>query len=191
MLTKFSRFVWFLSSYTPLWLILIILNFPCNLRDKKSIFWVLFFLIITIISNNYVRIELKKIRILDNDEPNIIIVKKAKRINNVSVEYIITYAMSFITFDLYNLKGIISFILLISFFAYLYIKNNQIMYNPMLEICGYKFFEIEFIKENIGLPITDERKNKSRLLISKQYKVEHEKIYTAILGDDIFIEKQI
>jgi hypothetical protein len=79
-----------------------------------------------------------------------IIVEEPKIISDLSREYIVTYAISLIGFNLLDIRQAVSFGFLILFFAYLYVKYDTIIYNPILELFRYRMFNINAI--HVGLP---------------------------------------
>ena len=134
MLNWIGKLIFFLSSYSPMMIILAILFY-----NTISLYLIAVFFIITgllFLSIGY----MQKIK----SPENIYIVKK-NNVNNSILEYMITYIFPF--FIEFNDISIQKFIALILFFIILFIvyKSTDLIYiNPILNIFGYNIFEIEY-----------------------------------------------
>ena len=185
--SKPIRFFWFISSYTPLWVILCISNWPIN----KTEGWLplsIFFVAISAVSNAIVVWYLERCRKSSRHHTGEIIVAKA--VGDLSREYIATYAISLIGFNLLGLKGAISFAILIAFFAFLYIRHDQIIYNPMLELFGYRTYEISMLLVDIPKE-NDEYRTRNGVLISRKtsHALQDGQVPLTPIGhDNLFVE---
>jgi len=153
----------FLSSYSPLYLFIITLNY--GLSDVKEcifkfrnisetgvndiIFYVLIFLII--VPNIILKIILKQ----SNKYTETIKIKEIYEGNDKIVDYILAYIISFITTDFVNLKDgniniLVTGILIQILLCYLYCKGNMIYINPVLNILfKYNIFIAKTDKNNL------------------------------------------
>jgi len=75
-------------------------------------------------------------------------------ISDLSREYIVTYAISLIGFNLFDVRQIVSFCFLILFFAFLYVKYDAVVYNPILELLNYRMFRADMVQ--LRLPTDSE-----------------------------------
>ena len=193
--SKIILLFWFLSSYTPLWVILCISNWPTKNLQTSGIDGYLplsiFFVIISIISNLVVVKYLSNCKKSSKHHTGEII--KVKAISDLSREYIVTYAISLIGFNLLEWKDAISFTVLLVFFAFLYIRHDQIIYNPMLELFKYKTYEVTMFLTDLP-KINDEYLTREGILISNKtsHSLRNSEIpFTAIGHDGLFVEVQI
>ena len=198
MLKWWMRLAWFLSSYSPLWIILTIFNYPTITGyDKQanvpiydgSWLLVLLFSAITILSNIVIFGYLASYRKNDNGSQEVE-VKNPVVISELSKEYIVTYAISLIGFNLVDLRQAISFAFLVFFFAFLYVKYNDIAYNPMLDFFGYRIYEMSFVHIQLPQYASGEyAETNNHKVISRKRKQEFDApIFVSNIGDDIFVE---
>lgn len=190
--SKIIRFFWFLSSYTPLWIILCISNWP--MLDAETMVLVegsllisVVCIVVSLISNAivlwYLSSRQKKNKQYEGE------IKTIKAISDLSREYIVTYAISLIGFNLMEGKDAISFTVLLAFFAFLYIKHDQIIYNPMLELFGYRLYEVSVVL--IDMPKVGNHLVKEGTLISRRsiHRLKEAPVPFARMGnEDLFVE---
>jgi len=211
-MNKLVPIVMFLSSYIPLFVIIIIQNgfkiinndyfestsFNLALNSWNSFHQSIGSLlkhgeVIIILSFTILIISLllsvKKLLISINENDSITIdIEKIENINHSLVtNYFAVYIFPFITMDLTSLLGIVQFIFLGSIIGYVYIKNDLIYINPILNII-FKFniykAEILYSDENTG----NTRAN--IVLISKREKNDLENktnVEVVIKSEDFYI----
>ena len=170
MLNKFMRFAWFLSSYTPLWVILSINNLLFDEQNKKIIgagVLSYVFLCLAVIPVVLVLMFLGFYKSADGSQKVEVI--NPRIVSDLSREYIVTYAISLIGFNLLDVRQAISFCFLILFFAYLYVKYDTLAYNPVLELFNYRMFNADIIQ--VRLPKHEDGKHPVRngvIIITKK-----------------------
>ena len=140
----------FLCAFIPLYILIIIKTLIDiafnNLSFNHLNTCMLIFLSILII------VGLSGLLISTNKSKN-----KTKNINiisakNITDQHFLNYFSIFvlfaITFDLSKVSYSAVFILILTFIAIVYIKNNLYHINPFLNIIGFSFFEITYTHEN-------------------------------------------
>lgn len=171
-MNKLGKVIMFLSSYSPLYILIITLNYGFNdIRDSITkllnitsintsdiILYVLIILII--VPSVILKIILKE---SDKYTETVKIIGISDG-NDKVVDYVLAYIVSFITTDFVNLRdnninvlatGILIQILL----CYLYCKSNMLYINPVLNICfGYNIFIVNTNKNNLIILTKDVNK---------------------------------
>lgn len=165
-----KRFKWnmFITSFIPLWLSIVvadiwsIIEYGINNWSHKhnivynlskafqanvvSILVVLVTILLMIISicqiNKFLRDK------CSNDEPPKIKIKKARKTNNLSSEFLLAYILPMVAFDFTALKSVVLFAIYFAILAFLCIRNNNVYTNIWLEFKGYKMFlcELEAVR---------------------------------------------
>ena len=194
---RISMYILFISSYIPLFIILVIFNLDINrtiefvkiilnlqlnlklllfnLTISDIYFW--FLIIISIIILIYIKILLKK-SVGYND---LITIDEIDNENGTILEYIMTYLLSFSSSDFsnfsqINIQTIITFWLILGVIGMLYVKNNMLYVNPTLHI---------FFKYNIYKIKSNE---KTYFILSKQDKYDFNRNLNKEVNANIFSE---
>lgn len=182
MFNKLIRLAWFLSSYAPLWIIFSINNLLFDERCKRIIGigpLTYLFLGLAIFPCICVFLYLGFYRKANGNQK--VEVVNPKIISDLSREYIVTYAISLIGFNLLDIRQAISFCFLIVFFAYLYIKYDTVAYNPMLELLNYRMFNADIVQ--LGLP----QKPDGSYLVRKEVTIITKKKASQLTDDSVYI----
>lgn len=143
MLTKFSSWILFISSYIPLFLILAINNlieFYENINEGRSN-EIQFIIIVGMCILMIVSYLLLKI-IFHTGKGNgdNIEIKKISKSNESILEYLFAYMVPFVLINTSDLKEIITFILLFVFVGIICVENELIYINPTLYLMGYNIY---------------------------------------------------
>lgn len=182
MTTKFSKWILYLSSYIPLYIIFIISNFfdiyrnyellksdgQYNLKilislSKVNIILIILFISITLISLILLIIVIKVVG-RSSEYINLYEIKK----NNKSInEYILVYILPFITVQTNDYKELTIFMLVFLLIGILAVKNDLVYINPILYIMKFNIYS--FKENNNSL--------EEAILISKYTLVEIKNIY--------------
>ena len=160
---KIGKMIMFLSSYSPLYVFIITLNF--NLCEIKSSLFkitnlslinrndiILYTLILLIIIPNII---LKKMIKESSSYSETVKITSIDNGDNKILDYILAYIVTFMTTNYVNLKDsnsnvIITGILIQLLLGYLYCKANMFYINPVLNlIYGYHIFIASTDKKNI------------------------------------------
>ncbi|WP_049041704.1 hypothetical protein [Clostridium sporogenes] len=162
-MNKIGKVIMFLSSYSPLYILIITLNYGfmdivnsmikfTNIARININDIILYILIILIIFPNII---LKIILMISNNYSETIRITGISDGNDKVVDYVLAYIVSFITTDFVNLKNdsmntLVTGILIQILLCYLYCKSNMLYINPVLNICfGYNIFIANTNKKNL------------------------------------------
>lgn len=216
---KMVSVILFMSSYIPLFIIIIIQNAFSFLEEVKEIlvdknlkfveiftngdyfikglvsilsfdeFWIITLFILVI---SILLFELARLlKKLNNTKPFKVKVEEIKNVNHELVtSYFAIYIFPFITLNLTQLSGIVQFLFLGAIIGYVYIKNELFYVNPVLNII------FKFNIYNAKMIYEDENSGKitfSSILLSKKSKEQlKENPYANIVkkSEDFFIEIQ-
>ena len=142
----------YLSSYIPLYFILVIKNVLLKFENNNWKFnnlylinsldsWVIIVLCLLII---YLLCDLIK---QDKEiEKNAINRYEILKVNDFSTEpilnYVSLYILTFIEFDFNYISNIVTLILLMIFFGIITIKYNELYINPVFLLLGYKIYDL-------------------------------------------------
>ena len=189
--SRIMRLLWFLSSYTPLWVVMTIKHWPVITNQSKegSTAITIVLLLVIIVSNCLVGHFL-----LNQRERRAFSTAETERIekkSDLSREYIVTYAISLIGFDLSSARDGISFCVLLAFFAYLYVKYDQIVYNPMLEVFGFNMYSVDLRLTSFDVNVNASGVMRSGILLSRKSKqaLQEDPFPVALVGEGgTFIE---
>ncbi|ARK31355.1 hypothetical protein [Halalkalibacter krulwichiae] len=140
------KLILFLSSYSPLFLIIAILNVNLNdihkVKDiipQDKIWLVAVMLALFILPNAILFYLIKRVKLFQpiREKTNTFINKNSDVMN-----YIVTYLIPFLSFNFDKLNQTIAFTILIFVLSIVYIHSNIFYINPILIISGYKIYEI-------------------------------------------------
>lgn len=182
MATKFSKWILYLSSYIPLYLIFVVNNSfdiyssyialnkknSYNLNNlisltKVNFFLIIFFICISIISLILLIVILNVVG-RSSEYMDFYEIKK----NNKSInEYILVYILPFITVQTNDYKELTIFILIFLLIGILSVKNDLVYINPILYIMKFNIYS--FKEDNNSL--------EESILISKYTILELKNIY--------------
>lgn len=131
--------VMFVSSYSPLALILAIKDYDAKARSLQNPRTCVGILLLSAASVLLLWLAMQSIRL---GCPVTI-----KRISNRSgelVNYTIPYMISFFGFSLGNWQDLVSFAVFMVLMCFLTIRTQSIFINPLLALMGYGLYDIEF-----------------------------------------------
>lgn len=186
MMSRGEKFVFFITSYTPMWVIFLI-KFLLNSQNWSLHLklTVVSSLVIFIFWNIYKLVKLLNPTGCASAPIEIITVK------NISIDYITNYfslyLFPFFALEIENSTSIVILFVILALSAYLYIKNNIIYINPVLNFLGYSIYEVE-----IKLNGDSENSSQTSYLIVKREKYEVIKKFKTIykFEDNIYFEKK-
>ncbi len=181
-----NKIMLFVSSYIPLYVLMILKNIleritvkgnfvNIEYKFKNAIFFdeindyaVILLLLLSICSYVYLRSKLKNTK----SEKSYIVIDFVDETSNYYFSYISIYLLSCLGLSLNNIVDNFIFLFLMSLVGFIYISNNMIYMNPIINFMGYKVFDVTVDSVN-----TNDKNIKSILLISKHYKLR--------VGDEI------
>jgi hypothetical protein len=191
---KLLRFPFFLSSYSPLWLIFLtsylIQKFELLQKDnldknslqllqilfsnvENLIVLIIFVVLITIpliILIWYINNRIK-------ENPKEFKIKTKINMTNEYILYVITYIFPFISEDIIDLSNLFSLVIVIITLGILYIGANLYYVNPTLSILGYKLYRI-----------TDDSDNELVLLSKMSAIPQNKSIMINEINENIYIQ---
>lgn len=157
---SYVKILLFLSSYIPLFVVLSLLH------HTNKIFVIA--MVIIIAATLVTLLLLFKASEMEGNYPNNII--KFENINNVGLEYIITYIFPFLSMNFSDPGVLLALLIMFLVIGYIYINSDLIYMNPMLNLFGYNIYKchtelgniiiiskrnIEEIKENKIIQLSD------------------------------------
>lgn len=140
------KLILFFSSYSPLFLIIAILNVKLkdihkvqDITSQDKIFLIISMLALFMLPNAILFYLIKRVRLFQpiKEKTDSFINKNSDVMN-----YIVTYLIPFLSFNFDKLNQTIAFTILILVLAIVYIHSNIFYINPILIIFGYKIYEI-------------------------------------------------
>ena len=157
-----TKWLLFMSSYVPLFIILIIYNIDLN-RTINSISYIIkgnlvyilknitfedFYLCFLIVLSILLTLSLKLVFKENSGFHKKLRIMKIESSNNSILEYFTTYLLTFTSSE-FDLRGVIAFWFILWIIGYLYIKNNMLYINPTIHLF-YKY-NIYKISDNNGI----------------------------------------
>ncbi len=184
MLTIISKTIIFISSYTILYIILLIqyCDFSENLFKQPLIVALLTIIILSFFMLNFfIKYISSQKNIIKTSE-----IRNVKKLKESNITYLLSNIIPLIAFDFTNIQQLISFLFVFGILLFMYVKYSLIMYNPTAEILGYTNYSAELYKNN--------KKVKDIVILSK-YKFIHPNTYYNVknieLDDDLFLIAKI
>lgn len=177
----FMKVLLFISSYFPLYIFLLVLNFEnYNSFEKIKNYHVKIFLISMILCIILSIISLILIIICKNGTKKILI-ESIERPDDTIISYIMTYIIPIVTVNNLNKYEIIVNIALFILIGYLYIRLNLLYLNPLWSMFGYIPYRIN----NDTVIITN-----YKLSDLKNMQKNGTRISGFYMANDIFIAKK-
>lgn len=184
MLTIISKTIIFISSYTILYIILLIqyCDFSKNLFKQPLIVALLTIIILSFFMLNFfVKYISSQEKIIKTRE-----IRNVKKLKESNITYLLSNIIPLIAFDFADIQQIISFLFIFFILLFMYVKYSLITYNPTAEILGYTNYSAELYK--------NDKKVKDIIILSK-YKFTHSNTYYTVksieLDDDLFFVTKI
>ena len=170
----------FISSYFPLYIMLLILEYNSfNTKDKllkgNSLFFVSCMLVCIIIS------LISTIIIFQGNGSKPIEIEDLERPDDTIISYMMTYIIPLLTNDYHNGQVMTVNIILFMLIGYLYIRLNLMYLNPRWSVCGYFPYRIN---SDIVL-ITDLKYSELKYIRRTK-----QKLIGMYIANDIFIAKK-
>jgi hypothetical protein len=174
--------IMFISSYSPLGLILVIKDFDFLNKKFNNPIISLVILVIIVISIIILFIIVSNIK-----NGNLIKITKISNKSSELINYSIPYVISFIGINLANLSDLISFIIFMTFMYILTVNTQSIFLNPVLALCKYGLYDVEYIENDIqkqGVFLS-----KKELFNNKNYTIRKISKFMYFITKDINLEE--
>ncbi len=153
--TKY-KILMFLSSYTPLFLILLLKVLSQITDNIQPLSWdnilgyatsnifndaiVIIIVILIIVPNIILESILKDTKRTTN--PKDLEVNSVKKMNHIYMEYLVTYIIPFLSFDFSNLFDMIALLVLLLTICIIYINSDLLYINIIFNIRGYNLYRV-------------------------------------------------
>lgn len=139
-MTGITKSALFLSSYSPLFLILAIKYIPVDLRVTAG---ASAFLIASLLMFFWLKHSLEGDAAAVN-----MTVKAVSRRDGELLSYSITYFLPFLSLNLSNPYDLAAFLVLYGVIWLAYVRANAVHINPLFHIFGYRLFEVQDLTSN-------------------------------------------
>ena len=175
-----QKTLFYMSSFIPLYLLLIVQNFKFRNESGKfswqtifdqinfsnkiiTLFWI--GLIVMIILSLFGCVIFFKIYGAKEGRNGSI--SDAEFVREDTMGYIVTYIIPLLSMDITSLRSLVVNLLLFIIIGTFYVKNDQIFMNPLYNLFGYNIFSAES-----GIYITKISKQKLKLFAKRDVKVK-------------------
>lgn len=141
-LRSWVKIALFLSSYIPLYLIIIARNWWTTVEvGRYTIPWIaVFFVALTIFSGYALR---KVLSLRRSEEPKPRDIDSYRRKNDLLTNYLVAYIVPFANIDLTTIGGWAALLVFFFVLASIQINSDQLYTNPVLALIGYDIYEID------------------------------------------------
>lgn len=188
MFTKILKCIWFVSSYMPLYFLLIIYNLDIQQIEDKSPFYSLYKAWNDNAIFNWVMLGLCILSILSLSvvfmiKSNRVMKCQVSQIKNGSpdvLNYFITYLFPILTMDIENGNSVFCNIIIFIIIGMFYLQSEQLHWNPTLIFMRIKIFEI-----NGNIVLT--RKDRKWL---EAYIADNSQIWIHEISPGVYFEKE-
>lgn len=154
MLNKFDKWRLFLSSYLPLYILIIIQNYSFfssmlkniliklngisgTIKEEPPYKWIFFVVIIFLNLISFCTIHRF---VISKSNRKFNITGKYEKTGDSIISYIFTYLVPLLSMDINNGNSIIVNLLLFIFIGVLYVAQDLIYLNPILALLGFSFY---------------------------------------------------
>ena len=172
-MNKLKDITLFLSAFVPMFVLILLRlvidminhNLSLNILNTLNLLTLIFLIITGIVGLKW----------------NISSTQSAKQIlilsgKNITDEHFFGYFSLFVLFalqlDLSLISGYCCFVIIMIFIGIVYIKNTLYYINPLLNILGYNFYEINFIEKGSKNPQKAKMFYKGQFVLNKEYKIK-------------------
>jgi len=159
MIKDYVKLFLFLSSYTPLFLILILTKYSLTILIVLGL--------VSLISNLYlvyiIRLSVKM------EGRYIKEIKKIEFNSEKFIEYIVAYIVPFLGFNLGKWQEVLALGILFGLIGFIYIRSEMIYMNPMLNLFGYELYKVETDKKSFMVISKTKKENKEEIKSKKIY----------------------
>ena len=169
--TKY-KVLMFLSSYTPLFVILFLkvlsqIDEDIEIFNKSAVFYYIYsnttaiavicaILLLIIIPNVILGLILRYTKSTTN--PKQLNIHSVKKMNHIYMEYLISYIIPFLSFDFNNMFDMIALLFLLLTICIIYINSDLLYVNVVFNVCEYNLFKVN-----------DEQDDEYMILTKKKY----------------------
>lgn len=163
-----ARFLLFLSSYIPLWVIFAVI------AAREHIFVAYGFGTLALISFFGTLLYLRRVQTFSGINISIGIIRRQ---DSETMSYIASYVVPFAATSLDSFEQVVALGIFLAVLCIVYINTSMIHINPMLSILGYNLFEIE------------DSEGDTKFLVSRRRLRRGNTVVAIDIADGIFMEK--
>ena len=161
----------FLSSFVPLFLLLIVKEIIEIINNNWTLNFLNSFLLIVLsmmlfFGIYYLISLLKVVNVAQNQQVEI--VKKTNTTDQHFLGYFSLFVLFAISFEIEMYSMAIIFLIVLAMIGVVYIRNDMYYINPLLNMLGYSFYDVEYINSQ-GKKQTSKVFYKGRLELGKNY----------------------
>ena len=166
----------FLSSYIPLYLIIIVQSWGTTVWfEGVSVPWIAgIFVVLTIISGYALR---KVLSLRSSEEPKPRTVNSFRRKNELLTNYIVAYIVPFVNLDLTTTGGWAALLIFFFVLGSIQINSDQLYTNPVLAVAGYDIYEIP----------DEECQSSDLLVIDRNKDISKKSVDVVQISDNIYL----
>lgn len=178
-LRNFAKIILFITAYLPLSIIMFIKYYKFNIIALLTTGFILLlslmccFIVIQILDET------------NKTEGTIYEVEKIEDQSQMSLNYLFTYIIPFITMTLDDISNLISIGIFIFITLIIYVNSNLLYMNPFLNICGYSILKVNLKNECGQYSYMLITKNKNKYIRACQ------NIIIVPFNEDIFFLKEV
>ncbi|NJE46047.1 hypothetical protein E3E35_01205 [Thermococcus sp. GR7] len=184
--TLLARLWLFLSSYVPLWIILLVQTYD-GVTGFHTILFVLLIVSSLVSLFRFLSVARQKLNVGEGERicDNFIVVDDYQEMNHVYLEYLVTYVVSLLSFipSGQDVRNLLTFVVFMGLVFILYLRANLIYANPVLGALGYNIFKVKN-RESGQWVLLITRKDK--ILIAD--KTNPERLCVSSLSGNIYLE---
>lgn len=167
MLRVYVKFLMFISSYIPLYIIFIIQNYSNIALDL--FFGVLTIGVIIILGAMYWQIR-------SLSKPVLLHIEQLENINKINLEYFVVYIIPFLGIDILNLRTAIALLFLFSIIGFMYVRSDSMFMNPAFTVIGLNIFKLTT------------KEGDDQILITAHHPKKQESVSALQLSEGMFID---
>lgn len=170
----------FLSSYTPLFLILFLkaisqateiyqkteqINIFEYLTSNLILLSVIGAIILVIVIPNIILVHILN-DIMSTTNSKQLRVHSVQKMNHIYMEYLISYIIPFFSFDFSNIFDVLALLLLLLTICVIYINSDLLYINIIFNIRGYNLYSVMDTSNNIIMTLSKKKQLKTGVLLS-------------------------
>ena len=144
MLRDYVKVFLFASSYIPLYIIFVLLNY-------SNLFVDAFFLVLSVAVVIMLQVIFSQSRSIS---PEIIRLVEVENINRMNLEYLVVYILPFLGLDFAALNMDAAILFLFVVMGLMYVRSNSIYLNPTLTLIGLNIFKVKTAENEDAVIIT-------------------------------------
>lgn len=190
----------FISSYIPLYVLMIFKNIlerisnngrfenimervlNATLFDEINDFAIVILLMLSISSFMYLKISLSKI----NCDKKYTVVSIRDETSNCYFNYISIYLLSCLGLTLNSIVDCFVFLFVMIIVGYIYISNNMVYMNPVINFMGYKIFDAEVCSVN-----TSDKNRMTIIMAPKDLILEQNMVINATINTNFMVVDKV